>query len=336
VLSSVDEDLLLPQRDGSPPPPPAKSGRSKKSSAGLMAASEYDDSGSYDGSGTFGKRRKSKGSKSDEDDEEPDSDEDDDDEYDEDDSDEPRGAGSAAGPFMDAVVKVYCVHTEPNYSLPWQRKRQFASTSSGFVIRGPQGERWLLTNAHSVEYHSQVKVSSGVGKKRRRKREEREARKRKTGKLKKKKPTSKSKKKQVKRRGDDTKFLAKVLAIGTECDVALLTVDDDAFWAGLRPLEFGGLPRLQDAVAVVGYPIGGDTISVTSGVVSRIEVLSYAHGSTELLGIQIDAAINSGNSGGPVFNSRGECVGIAFQSLTGDAENIGKEFFLFTSILDRF
>ena len=110
-----------------------------------------------------------------------------------------------------------------------------------------------------------------------------------------------------------------------ECDVALLTVDADAFWAGLRPLEFGGLPRLQDAVAVVGYPIGGDTISVTSGVVSRIEVLSYAHGSTELLGIQIDAAINSGNSGGPVFNSRGECVGIAFQSLTGDAENIGKE-----------
>lgn len=54
---------------------------------------------------------------------------------------------------------------------------------------------------------------------------------------------------------------------------------------------------LQDAVAVVGYPIGGDTISVTSGVVSRIEVTSYVHGSTELLGVQIDAAINSGNSG---------------------------------------
>ncbi len=54
---------------------------------------------------------------------------------------------------------------------------------------------------------------------------------------------------------------------------------------------------MQDAVAVVGYPIGGDTISVTSGVVSRIEVTSYVHGSTELLGVQIDAAINSGNSG---------------------------------------
>lgn len=59
---------------------------------------------------------------------------------------------------MDAVVKVYCVHTEPNYSLPWQRKRQYGSTSSGFMVQGPQGERWLLTNAHAVEYYSQVRV----------------------------------------------------------------------------------------------------------------------------------------------------------------------------------
>jgi hypothetical protein len=51
---------------------------------------------------------------------------------------------------------------------------------------------------------------------------------------------------------------------------------------------------VQDGVTVVGYPIGGDTISVTSGVVSRIEVTSYVHGSSELLGVQIDAAINSG------------------------------------------
>ncbi|XP_010272003.1 PREDICTED: protease Do-like 9 [Nelumbo nucifera] len=184
-------------------------------------------------------------------------------------------------PSMDAVVKVFCVHTEPNFSLPWQRKRQYSSSSSGFIISG----RRVLTNAHSVEHHTQVKL---------------------------------------KKRGSDTKYLATVLAIGTECDIAMLTVNDDEFWEGVSPVEFGSLPALQDAVTVVGYPIGGDTISVTSGVVSRMEILSYVHGSTELLGLQIDAAINSGNSGGPALNDKGKCVGIAFQSLKHeDVENIG-------------
>lgn len=80
-----------------------------------------------------------------------------------------------------------------------------------------------------------------------------------------------------------------------------------------RPIPFSPPPPPQASVTVVGYPIGGDTISVTKGVVSRIEVTSYAHGSSELLGIQIDAAINAGNSGGPAFSDKGECVGIAFQ-----------------------
>lgn len=184
-------------------------------------------------------------------------------------------------PSMDAVVKVFCVHTDPNFSLPWQRKRQYSSSSSGFII----GERRVLTNAHSVEHHTQVKL---------------------------------------KKRGSDIKYLATVLSIGTECDIAMLTVSDDEFWKGVSPVEFGELPVLQDAVTVVGYPIGGDTISVTSGVVSRMEILSYVHGSTELLGLQIDAATNSGNSGGPAFNDKGECVGIAFQSIKHeDVENIG-------------
>ena len=70
-------------------------------------------------------------------------------------------------------------------------------------------------------------------------------------------------------------------------DIALLTVEDEAFWAGLEPVAFGALPRLQDGVTVVGYPVGGDTMSVTSGVVSRIEVTPYAHGGAELLGVQV-------------------------------------------------
>ena len=182
---------------------------------------------------------------------------------------------------MDAVIKVFATHTEPNWSLPWQRKRQVASTSSGFIIDGHR----LLTNAHSVEHSTQVKV---------------------------------------KHRGSEAKYVAKVCAIGTECDLALLTVDDPAFWAGVTPVVLGKLPRLQDSVTVVGFPIGGDTISVTAGVVSRIEMTPYSHSSCDLLGVQIDAAINAGNSGGPCFDDQGACIGVAFQSLKdGDADGIG-------------
>jgi hypothetical protein len=56
----------------------------------------------------------------------------------------------------------------------------------------------------------------------------------------------------VKLRGDDKKYLAKILAVGNECDLALLTVDDDAFWKDLKPLKLGRMPRLQESVAVVG------------------------------------------------------------------------------------
>ena len=89
----------------------------------------------------------------------------------------------------------------------------------------------------------------------------------------------------VKRRGDDERYLARVLHIGVDCDIAMLTVDEPGFWEGLEPLEFGPLPRLQDTVAVVGYPIGGDTISVTAGVVSRIEVRHWSDIMWSLLGV---------------------------------------------------
>lgn len=110
-------------------------------------------------------------------------------------------------------------------------------------------------------------------------------------------------------------------AVGHECDLALLIVDSDEFWDGMIPLEFGDIPFLQQAVAVVGYPQGGDTISVTKGVVSRVEPTQYVHGASQLMAIQIDAAINPGNSGGPAIMGK-KVAGVAFQNLSG-AENIG-------------
>src|SRR6478736_5499546 len=82
------------------------------------------------------------------------------------------------------------------------------------------------------------------------------------------------------------------------------------------------MPRLRDQVAVVGYPVGGEEISITEGVVSRIEVQRYSHSQRHLLAVTVDAAINAGNSGGPVFGD-GKVVGIAFQKLTG-VDNIGE------------
>lgn len=185
--------------------------------------------------------------------------------------------------ILDSVFKLYVTHCEPNYSLPWQKRRQTYSTSTAFAI----GNRRILTNAHCVEHSTVVKV---------------------------------------KKRGSEKKYMAQVVSIGNDCDVALLSVEDVSFWEGVECLSPGRLPYLQEAVTVVGYPIGGENISVTAGVVSRVELQQYSHGAIDLLGVQIDAAINPGNSGGPAFNSRFECVGIAFQSLlTTEAENIGSE-----------
>ena len=70
----------------------------------------------------------------------------------------------------------------------------------------------------------------------------------------------------------------------------------------------------------VGYPLGGDNISVTRGVVSRIDVSHEA-----LLRVQIDAAINPGNSGGPVFDEAGRVVGVATSHLKARANDKKRE-----------
>ncbi|KAL0322248.1 UNVERIFIED_CONTAM: Protease Do-like 10, mitochondrial [Sesamum calycinum] len=125
----------------------------------------------------------------------------------------------------------------------------------------------------------------------------------------------------VRKHGSPNKYKAEVQAVGHECDLAILVVGNEEFWEGMNCLELGDIPFLQEAVAVVGYPQGGDNISVTKGVVSRVEPTQYVHGATQLLAIQIDAAINPGNSGGPAIMGD-KVAGVAFQNLS-NAENIG-------------
>jgi S1-C subfamily serine protease len=129
---------------------------------------------------------------------------------------------------------------------------------------------------------------------------------------------------QIQKVSHPDKAIARVRAVSHDCDLALLEVKEPAgFLDDIEPAQVGDMPKLRDEVAVVGYPVGGEEISITEGVVSRIEVQRYSHSQRHLLAVTVDAAINAGNSGGPVFDHNHKVVGIAFQKLTG-VDNIGE------------
>lgn len=128
---------------------------------------------------------------------------------------------------------------------------------------------------------------------------------------------------QVQKDGDPKKYLARVKFMGHDCDLAELEVDDDEFFSGTQPVELASrIPELNDEVSVLGYPMGGERVSITRGVVSRIDFSVYSHsGLDQHIIMQVDAAINPGNSGGPIFLD-GKVVAVAFQGLMA-GDNIG-------------
>ena len=129
------------------------------------------------------------------------------------------------------------------------------------------------------------------------------------------------------------RYPARVAFIGHDCDLAVLTVDDKSFFDNTAALELAELPGVNTAVETYGFPMGGRRISVTKGIVSRIQMDTYAHtGADSHLVIQTDAAINPGNSGGPVMQE-GKVVGMAFQGLR-QAENIG--YMIPTTVIRHF
>ena len=126
---------------------------------------------------------------------------------------------------------------------------------------------------------------------------------------------------QVRKEGDPRKYQAFVVAVSHDADLALISVEEESFFQGIEPLELGELPDPREQVTVYGYPMGGDALSTTQGVISRIESYHYIHSGLSLLTVQIDAAINPGNSGGPaVIGNR--IIGVAMQTMT-QADNIG-------------
>lgn len=144
-----------------------------------------------------------------------------------------------------------------------------------------EGKR-ILTNAHVVGYASQVQI-------------------------------------QASHAGD--KVSATVVAVARGIDLAILKLDDESFFDTHPPVARANvLPDVRDQVFAYGYPTGGSSLSITKGIVSRIEFVPYNAGTTGLR-IQIDAAINPGNSGGPAI-ANDKMVGLAFAGAT-NAQNIG-------------
>src|SRR5271163_644269 len=143
--------------------------------------------------------------------------------------------------------------------------------------------RRILTNAHAVLYASQVQVQANAA-------------------------------------GD--KVAATVLAIAPGIDLAVLQLDDPSFFDTHPPVARASkLPQIKDPVLAYGFPTGGSSLSITKGIVSRIEFALYNYPVSGLR-IQIDAAINPGNSGGPAI-AGDKMIGLAFSRLGGDTQNIG-------------
>jgi len=223
------------------------------------------------------------------------------------------GRSSSSSSRTRPVVKLMVTSVSRSYSEPWRRKPQRESSGTGFLISWGEDTQQpirIITNAHVVRNATTVRARASFG------------------------PHVVS---------------CQVEWLSLPLDLALLRItegDWNDFCKGWSfdvangdggavmknvtdPASNGnnnvtkmltlstGLPKLDENVTCVGFPQGGTQISVTRGVVSRIDVDSQY-----VLRIQIDAAINPGNSGGPVFDEQGQVVGIASSHLRG-AGNIG-------------
>lgn len=177
-----------------------------------------------------------------------------------------------------SVVKVFVTFRNPDPYKPWSKAAPQSRAGSGVIIEGKR----ILTNAHVVNYASQVEVQASQS---------------------------------------GNKVTAKVVAVARGLDLALLELDDPSFFDQRPPVPRSTeLPDGRQQVYAYGYPVGGNSLSTTGGIVSRTEFVSYGNASSGLR-IQVDAPINPGNSGGPVISGN-RMIGLAFSGMT-NAQNIG-------------
>jgi len=191
-------------------------------------------------------------------------------------------AYAAADPPANLEASVVKVFSTMRYPDPFKPwTKQAPAEATGSGVV-IEGKR-ILTNAHVVLYASQVQVQASAA-------------------------------------GD--KVSATVVAVAPGIDLAVLQLDDPSFFDTHPPMARANkLPHIKDAVLAYGFPTGGNSLSITKGIVSRIEFVSYNYPVSGLR-IQVDAAINPGNSGGPAI-ADDKMIGLAFSKLGGDTQNIG-------------
>ncbi|CAN8140751.1 putative Trypsin-like peptidase domain-containing protein [uncultured Thiomicrorhabdus sp.] len=180
-----------------------------------------------------------------------------------------------------STVKIFVSKSLPDYELPWQTKKISRSSGSGVFVQIEQ-QNYILTSAHVIGHATFI---------------------------------------EVRKNHNIRKFPAKVKWVSNATDLALLEVDNRDFFEDIEPLELGDLPKMGEQVTALGFPMGGDELSTTKGVVSRLEHRHYSYSKQPFLTIQIDTPINPGNSGGPIINQQQKIVGIAMQGIT-KANNI--------------
>lgn len=117
---------------------------------------------------------------------------------------------------------------------------------------------------------------------------------------------------------DNTSYTARLVGSDADNDVAVLKMEGEGFQAAV--LGSSDDLIVGDQVAAIGNPLGELTSTLTVGYVSAKERDIYSEGSTINM-IQTDCAINSGNSGGPLFNMRGEVVGITTAKYSGTSNS---------------
>ena len=172
--------------------------------------------------------------------------------------------------YDQACSEVVGITTEVTYTNFFGQTSSSAVSGSGFIV---SSDGYILTNYHVIEYAYKGNYAVTV------------------------------------MLHDGTRYEASIVGVEDCNDIAVLKIDA----SGLDPVTFGDSDKLSvgDDVYAVGNPLGELEFSMTTGHVSALDRLITTDESAEAINMfQIDAAVNSGNSGGPVYNANGEVVGI--------------------------